>query len=392
MSMLNGSPATAPLPRIGSEALIARIEAANLQGRGGAGFPVAKKWRTVRENGGGRAVMVANGAEGEPLSGKDRTLMARQPQLVIDGALHAARFVGAQEIVFYVGSEHRAALSAMRRALGERREHEVQRARLVEAPTGYVCGEESAVVHYLNDGDARPTVTPPRPFERGVGGRPTLVQNVESLAWAALIARGEAIPGALVTASGSVRRPGVYELPMDATPADVADAAGGLSSDTGAVLIGGYFGRWASLQEVWPLTLQPSSLRARGLTFGCGVLHFLPADSCPVHATAGIMKYLAGQSARQCGPCVFGLEAIAGATSRLAQRSPQVEDLLRIERWSGELNGRGACKHPDGAAGLLQSALQVFADDFEAHQHRRCVLRPSIKHDQRVAEPVEAVA
>jgi NADH:ubiquinone oxidoreductase subunit F (NADH-binding) len=94
------------------------------------------------------------------------------------------------------------------------------------------------------------------------------------------------------------------------------------------------------------------------------------------------MTYLASQSARQCGPCVFGLSAIAGATQRLAAQSPQPGDLDRIVRWSGQLTGRGACHHPDGAAALLQSALQVFADDFAAHQRRRCL---TISEPARVA-------
>ena len=397
MSMLSGGPHPA-LPQRGREidgglrgdALVRELERANLLGRGGAGFPVARKWRTVKANGHGRAVVLANGAEGEPLSRKDRTLMVERPHLVIDGALLAADAVRASDIIFYVGNEHRAAVSAMRRALAERHERAAQRARLVEAPAGYISGEESAAVHYINAGDARPTVTPPRPFERGIDGRPTLVQNVESLAAAALHASGALNGTALFTTSGAVRRSGVYELPPDVAPEAVVDLAGGLAKDVQAVLIGGYFGSWASAEEVWSLTLDSNSLRARGLTLGCGVLYFLPADSCGVDATARIMSYLAGQSARQCGPCVFGLGAIATATRRLAERAPQAEDLARLARWSGLLAGRGACKHPDGATGLLRSALEVFADDFVAHQQRRCITRRALPDHSRVL--AEAVA
>ena len=367
-----------PLPAISHEELIRRLELGNLLGRGGAGFPVARKWRTVRQNGAGRAVVVANGAEGEPLSGKDRAVMTQRPHLVIDGALLAAATVGARDIIFYVGQEHRDAVAAMSRALRQRPEPAARTARLVEAPVGYVAGEESAVVHYLNAGDARPTTTPPRPFERGVGGRPTLVQNVESLAQAALVARGHDSRTALLTASGAVQRPGVVELPLDATVAEVADAAGGLRKDGHGVLIGGYFGNWAAVDDVWAYPLESSSLRARGLAFGCGVVYFLPASSCGVEATARIMSYLAAQSARQCGPCVFGLGAIAAAGRRLAARTPQADDLPRLRRWSGELAGRGACKHPDGATGLLRSALSVFAGDFAAHQQRRCLVAPAL--------------
>lgn len=379
MSILNAPTRATSLPRISSEELIRRLELGNLRGRGGAGFPVARKWRTVRQNGRGRAVVLANGAEGEPLSNKDKTLMTQRPHLVIDGALLAAQAVGAPDIIFYVGREHGAAASSMRRALQERPERLARKAALVEAPPGYVSGEESAAVHFINAGDARPTTTPPRPFERGVGGRPTLVQNVESLAVAALVATGDDSRTALMTAGGAVQRPGVIELPVSATAADIADAAGGLRQDAQAVLIGGYFGAWARIDDVWCFPVEPASLNARDLTFGCGVFYFLPSERCGVDATARIMSYLASQSARQCGPCVFGLGAIAAATQRLADRAAQAEDLARLSRWSGQLAGRGACKHPDGAAGLLRSALEVFAADFAAHRQRRCLVAPSRK-------------
>ena len=384
-SLLGGS--VAPLPMPASGRLVGRLEAANLLGRGGASFPVGRKWRAVAERANGNAVVLANGAEGEPLSVKDRTLMATRPHLVIDGALLAANAVGAPDIIFYVGAAHRAAEAAMRRAMEERPNPMRRRVRLVSAPPGYVSGEESAAVHFINAGDARPTTVPPRPFERGVDGRPTLVQNVESLAMAALIARGIETNNGLVTVSGAVRKSGVQDIDLGWTLGDLAAGAGGLARDAQAVLLGGYFGAWAPIDEVWALPVEPDSLRARGLTLGCGVVHFLAEDACGVDATARIVSYLASQSARQCGPCVFGLHAIGECVCRLAARSPQVSDLDRLTRWTGQLTGRGACKHPDGAAGLLRSALAVFGDDFAAHQERRC-LRRSTAH----AAPLEALA
>jgi len=299
--------------------------------------------------------------------------MGTRPHLVIDGAVLAADAVGADDIIFYVGAEHRAAEAAMRSALAERSADLQRRAHLVQAPRGYVAGEESAAVHFINAADPRPTTTPPRPFERGVGGRPTLVQNVESLAAAALVARGDDAGTSLVTLSSAVRRAGVREIALDATLAEVAASAGGLARPVQAVLLGGYFGGWVDINDLWALPLAPASLRARGHAFGCGVLYFLAEDSCGVEATARIMGYLASQSARQCGPCLFGLGAIDAACRRLAARSAQPDDLKRITRWGGQLAGRGACKHPDGATGLLRSALTVFADDYAAHQRGRCL-------------------
>jgi NADH:ubiquinone oxidoreductase subunit F (NADH-binding) len=372
-----------PLPTLPPDQLITELEASGLLGRGGAGFPVGRKWRSVAQRQNGGAVVLANGAEGEPLSLKDRAVMTARPHLVIDGALLAARAVAADDIIFYVGVEHRAAEAALRHALAERSGDMRRRARIVPAPAGYVSGEESAAVHFVDAGDARPTTTPPRPFERGVRGRPTLVQNVESLALAALIARrghgwyqglgqGQAHGIGLITVSGAVNHAGIQEIELGSTLAEVAAAAGGLRGDAQAVLLGGYFGAWAGVDEQWRLAIDPQSMRARGLAFGCGVVHFLKPEVCGVEATSRIMTYLASQSARQCGPCVFGLGAIADATQRLALKRPQAGDLERITRWSGQLAGRGACRHPDGAVGLLRSALGVFAEDFAGHQRRRC--------------------
>jgi NADH:ubiquinone oxidoreductase subunit F (NADH-binding) len=321
-----------------------------------------------------------NGAEGEPLSAKDRALMTLRPHLVLDGAQLAADAVGANEVVLYIGSGHGSARAAMARALAERSGGSIVPMRIVDAPDRYVAGEESAAVHFVNDADARPTATPPRPFERGVGGRPTLVQNVESLASVALIARaGDAwyrsigrglTPGTgLVTVTGAPIA-GVREIELGSTVGEVAVDAGADLGTVGAVLLGGYFGSWLSVDDAWPLALDPTALRSGGRAFGCGVVSFLGARACGVEATARIMAYMAGQSAAQCGPCVFGLRAIADATGRLADGSAGPDDLARLEGWSGQLVGRGACRHPDGAVGLLASALRVFGPDFTRHQGR----------------------
>ena len=364
------------------------LEASGLLGRGGAAFPVGRKWRAVAERSQGDAVVVVNGAEGEPRSAKDRVLMTCRPHLVLDGALVAADAVGATDIVLYVGSEHRDAHRVLGRALGEREAELRGRVRLVAAPVGYVAGEATAAVHFLNSGDARPTFLDRRPHEVGVGGRPTLVQNVESLAYAALIARhgdawyrsagrGQTRGTALVTVSGAVPRPGVREIEYGLTIGEVAALAGTTADGTSAVLVGGYFGGWASLDEVRDRPLDPADRAAGGLGFGCGVVSFAGSDTCGVRATAEIMTFMAGESAAQCGPCVFGLAAIAEATRRLATGVAADDDLERIDRWAGHVQGHGACHHPDGAIGLLRSARAVFADEFARHQARR---RCSVAH------------
>src|ERR1700736_2897460 len=178
----------------------------------------------------GEAVVVVNLAEGEPASFKDRTLGALRPHLILDGAAVAVESVAASRAVVYVGRAHTAAREALQFAARERRRLNPRECHfdIVDAPDRYVAGETSALVNRLNGGPAKPTITPPRPHEVGVDGRPTLIQNAETLAHVALIARYGAdwfrqvgtteSPGtALVTVLGAVIRPGVIEVDRGAT-------------------------------------------------------------------------------------------------------------------------------------------------------------------------------
>lgn len=381
----------------GGAGLFAELDASGLLGRGGAGFPVGRKWRSVAERATGPgAVVLVNAAEGEPLSHKDRSLLLHRPHLVLDGAELAAEAVDADEIVFYVGEAHGAADAALAQAVQERasarasaRRAAPARLRIVRAPDRYIAGEESAAVHFVNAGDARPITTPPRPYERGIGGHPTLIQNVESLAHVALIARhgadwyreagrGETRGTMLVTVTspGSGGRSRVHEIELGTTIGEVAQLAGLRGSSRGgsdepqaqAVLLGGYFGRWLPAEAAWDLPLDPAALRPSGISVGAGVVAFLSARTCPVVATARIAEYMAAQSAAQCGPCVYGLRAIADAMARIAKRRGGSGDLANLNRWAGQVRNRGACRHPDGAVGLLVSALDTFGDELIRHQ------------------------
>jgi NADH:ubiquinone oxidoreductase subunit F (NADH-binding) len=310
--------------------------------------------------------------------------MQQRPHLVIDGALLAAGAVGAPEVVLYVGADHAGAIRAMHRAMSERAPAERDMIRLASAPVRYISGEETAAVNFVNSGVALPTSIPPRPYERGIDGRPTLVQNVETLAHAALIARygdtwfrslgvGGSPGTTLISLGGGVPQTMLIEAPQGTTVTDAVNAAGGLTGRSDAVLLGGYFGSWVAASTAWGLVIDADGLRALGYSLGCGVFAVLPAGRCGVVETARILAYLAHESARQCGPCTFGLRAIAAATGRVAALTGADGDLDHIKRWCGLLAGRGACRHPDGAAGLLGSALRVFADEFQSHdQLRRC--------------------
>jgi NADH:ubiquinone oxidoreductase subunit F (NADH-binding) len=358
------------------------VAEAGLTGRGGAGFPTGTKIGAVARRR-GPAVVVANGMESEPASEKDQALLARAPHLVLDGAVLAAEAVRADVVHLCLARSRPWQLEQLAAAIADRRAARLDSVHieLHDVPHRYVASEETALVHWLNGGEARPLNTPPRPFERGVGRRPTLIDNVETLAHVALIARygpdwfrqaGTAdAPGTmLATICGAVDGPGVYEIELG-TPVAAALALAGASAQARAVLVGGYFGAWHDLAAVAGLPLASQARPQAGVAPGAGVLAVLPAGGCGLTETARVLGYLAAQSAGQCGPCVFGLAAIADDFAQLASGHARGQVLDRLDRRLGVVNGRGACRHPDGATRLAASALAAFAADARAHAQRR---------------------
>jgi NADH:ubiquinone oxidoreductase subunit F (NADH-binding) len=363
--------------------LLDAIEDSGLRGRGGAHVSSALKLRAVagRRR---RAVVVANGSESEPASRKDAVLLTHTPHLVIDGAMVAATAVGADEVVLYVKRSDPRLWAAVQRAVGERQSTAGREPalRIVAAPSSYVSGQETAAIAHLNGRPALPTTVPPRPFERGVGGRPTLVSNVETLAHMALIARHGADwfravgsptqPGSvLVTLGGAVARPGVYEIAFASRMADLLRAAGGVSERPQALLVGGYGGAWLDAQHLQDLTLSEGDPLLAAGSIGAGVLWVLGEGSCGVWESARVLDYLAEQSAGQCGPCLYGLRAIADSFDLVA-RGAREDQRARLTRWGADVTARGACRHPDGAARFLASALEVFAREIDGHRAGRC--------------------
>jgi NADH:ubiquinone oxidoreductase subunit F (NADH-binding) len=376
-----------PAPRPGPR-LIEAVEAAGLTGRGGAGFPTGRKVRAVSE-GRRRAVVVANGMESEPLSRKDRRLLAVAPHLVLDGAVLAAEAVGADRVHLCVPVTRTGQFGALAAAVAERRSARLDTVpiRVEAVPHGYVTSESTALVHWLNGGPARPTGTPPRTHERGVHGRPTLVQNVETLAHLALIARhgphwfrqaGTALsPGTtLVTVGGAVRRPGVVETEPGTPVGTLLRQAGGADQPLQAVLLGGFAGTWLSTPQALTLPFSREGLTPHA-TPGAGIIAALPHDACPLAETARILAYLAANGAQQCGPCRFGLPAVSDDFTTLADGHPSPGLLDRLHRRIGLLPGRGACRHPDGAARLAASALTAFEADVDQHVSRGPCRRPT---------------
>ena len=362
--------------------LLDAVERSQLRGRGGAGFPTALKLRTVAGRR-GQKIVLANGVEGEPPSGKDRVLLRYVPHLVLDGVVVAARAIGADQAILAISQAAAGELAVLQNALRERGRSDPIEIKIAAVPDTFVAGEETALINAVSGGPPRPTATPPRPFERGFDGKPTLVQNVETLAQLALISRRGAAwfreigprdePGsALVTLSGAVWRPGVYEVPLGTPLPELVAEAGGATEPARAVLVGGYFGTWLDAGLAFGCGLSDASLGAAGAFLGARAIVLLPQGSCALAEVARVTRFLADESAGQCGPCVHGLDAIAQAMALLLQ-GESFDGELRIRRWLDQVEGRGGCRHPDGAARFIRSALDVFADEIALHTRgERC--------------------
>lgn len=370
------------------------MERAGLAGRGGAGFPAAAKLRAVadaaqtaghRRGAGGRrghggAVVVANGAESEPVSSKDAMLLSRAPHLVLDGIAAAADAVGASRcyLSLHTGASELAAQLAA--ALSERSGVDRVPTEIVSCAPGYLASQETALISQINRGSAKPTFVPPRPSRKGAHGRPTLVANVETLAHIALIARfgadwfcqvGEPGPGTagsvLVTISGAVAQPGVYEIALGTPLRELVGQAGGASGQPQAVLAGGYLGGWLPWAQALDIPVTAGALHDAGAALGPGAFVVLGESSCPLVEIAWVASYLASHSARQCGPCTNGMPALAGTLRRLAFGESDAEDLSWADELMTLVAGRGACRLPDGAAAFVASGLNVFSAEVRQH-------------------------
>ena len=366
-----------------ADALLEQVDLSGLLGRGGAAFPLGTKLRTVRDAGrrGTETVVVANGEEGEPASVKDRWLLRNRPHLVLDGLRLATAMVGARRAYVYVSDEPSA--TAVAGALGALKPDTFGETAVtvVSVEPGYVAGEETAAVRRINGGPAKPTDKPPRPFEEGVSGLPTMVSNVETLANLPYIhdhgsqsfrAIGTPMsPGTfLATITGGGRPAALYEIPHGAAFSDLLKLHGLTAGSVHGTLMGGYFAGLLNT-DILDATLDHETIHRLGSGLGCGAISIL-TDDCPVAVAASVMSYFDRENAGQCGSCFNGTAAMAAVTSALRDGVATDEDVARLHRWSVVLRGRGACGTLDGATNVAASLLRQFPQLVARHLANDC--------------------
>ncbi|MFI0454067.1 NADH-ubiquinone oxidoreductase-F iron-sulfur binding region domain-containing protein [Actinomadura sp. 6N118] len=355
--------------------LIALAEAGKLCGRGGAGFPFARKLQAVVDSAARRrkrTVVVVNGTEGEPGSAKDKVLLCRTPHLILDGAALAATALGSREIVLGVTDEEAAA--SMELAIQERELDE--RARVVRLPERFITGESGALVRGINGRRPIPPGRKGHASTRGVDGLPTLLSNAETYAQLAVLAGlgpdayGKVgipeEPGTvLLTVTGSARFPAVVETPSGAPLAHLLDLCGSRAGE--GVLVGGYHGAWLTGDIATRTQVSRVSLSEAGGTLGAGIVMPLGRGTCPIGEVARVARYMAAESAGQCGPCRLGLPDVAGALAALAGGQDAADALERLRKAARMVVGRGACAHPDGLSRFVLTAMDVFEADAAEH-------------------------
>lgn len=357
--------------------LLALLERVGVPGRGGAGFPFARKVAAALQAGRHRELVV-NAAEGEPGSAKDSALLLTVPHLVLDGAELVAGALGVRTIRVVVASERPAVRPAVEAALAER----AARYELHQTTGGFVGGQARAVLEMLEGRENLP-VTGWRPATTaGLRGRPTVLSNAETFAQVAVLrqlgADGYSREGTgpepgttLLTVAGDGPGGTVLEVPHGTGLADVLDRCG--QGGAPALLVGGYHGSWLSPQEAARLSMSRQDLAIVGAAPGAGVLLPLDEAQCPVQYTSQVVGYLAGQSARRCGPCRFGLPALAVAVGGLAGNGGPAA-AARVVELADLVRGRGACAHPDGTSRLVRSLARAFPAEWEAHRNGRCAV------------------
>ncbi|MFJ6755920.1 MULTISPECIES: NADH-ubiquinone oxidoreductase-F iron-sulfur binding region domain-containing protein [unclassified Streptomyces] len=359
------------LPRYRPEELVDLADNIDLRGRGGAGFPFSRKLRAVMRAARGRegqTAVVVNGSEGEPSCLKDTALLLHAPHLVLDGALLAAAAISAEDVV--VGVTRTDVEQSVRAAVAERGPAG-RRVRVALLPERFVTGEGTAHINGLNGGDTLPSGQKVRTSERGLNGVPTLLSNTETFAQLGVAARLGALdyrtvglpaePGTvLLTVAGST----VVETPTGAALSYILELCG--TNPGQGVLVGGYHGKWLDPGSARAAEVSRQSLDSLGARLGAGAVLPLPEDTCPAGEVARVTRWMAKESAGQCGPCVRGLPALADVLED-AIRGGGAGALEMVEARLKSVLGRGACSHPDGTSRFVASALSVFPDEFRDH-------------------------
>jgi len=348
--------------------LLRRVQAANLRGRGGGWFPAGRKWQAVRVEE-GDPVVIANGAEGEPGSIKDRFVMTRRAGAVLEGLRLAARAVGAREAIIFLKGSFDAPAAALEKAIGEARLDGLT-VTIRRGDDGYITGEETALLEALEGRRPWPRPKPPLPAAVGLNGRPTLVQNVETLARVpAALADPEAFrrtETTLVSLWGDVRRPGVYEVALGTPVSRLIEEQGGGAPDGVSMVFPSSSAAPPLRAAQLETPLDPDALRAAGSALGTASVLVVGASVAPFAIADSLARFFERESCGQCPPCTMGTASLARIVRAVGTREARARDLLDVSEVAGFMAMHGYCAHCRTAAAATTGFLERFSPEVKA--------------------------
>jgi NADH:ubiquinone oxidoreductase subunit F (NADH-binding) len=351
--------------------IISTVKASGLRGRGGAGFSCGQKWELARRAPGEEKFIIVNADEGEMGAFKDRFLLEQDPFSLIEGLAIAAVAIGAKQAYIYLRAEYHRLRPGLERALDVVRKRgflDLLDVTLFEGAGAYICGEESALMESIEDRRGEPRLRPPFPVTSGLWGRPTVINNVETLmnvpailtrgpSWFRGLGTAESTGTKVFSISGDVARPGVYELTMGSTLKElVMDLAG--AEGVQAVLVGGAGGR------LLPANRLDTPLCFEAVLGSGGVVVFNETRDM-VEMVYQAASFLAEESCGKCTPCREGTEVLLEVLERMVRGDGAAGDLETLQILAGVLADASLCGLGQSAAVLLRDALAYFPDDFD---------------------------
>ena len=394
---------TRAITKLLPDEVITEIFASRLRGRGGAGFPVADKWRATRSAPGERKIAVANLMGADPTSLGDRALAEGNPHLVLEGLIIAAAAVGASEAILAVRRDWTAAIERLRRAAADAEAAHLAgylilgtdvsvQVSVWEGSGAYVAGEETALIHALQGDRGMPLIRPPYPAARGLWGVPTLVHNGETLAHVAWIlghsaadfatVGPEEAPGTkLVTIAGAVRNPGLAEVAMGTSVADIVKLAGGSTGTLKAAFVGGPGAGALAAGELSATGYEYGALGAAGAHIGSGSVLVTDTATCMVATARFLLDYSAREACGKAVPCRIGPLRLVETLDRILAATPRPNDLILLRELSAKIADTALCRLESLAPRPMLTTLDRFADEYRAHAERGVCLAGSCKTD-----------
>ncbi len=386
--------------------VVAEIQRSGLRGRGGAGFPTGMKWEAAAEAGGSGKIVICNADEGDPGAYMDRTILESNPHQVLEGLIICAYAVGAARSIVYIRAEYPLAVRILGKAIRQAEELgfvgrgilnrsfdlDIQ---VFEGSGAFVCGEETALIQSVEGHRGMPRHRPPYPVQSGLEGKPTVINNVKTLACVPPIIQNGAdwfkeigTPGspgtAIFSIVGNVTHPGLVEVPMGVTLRTlIFDICGGIPNQKRfkAVQIGGPSGGCLP-ESVLDTPIDFDSLNAVGAMMGSGGMVVMDEDACLVDVSRYFLDFTRNESCGKCTFCRIGTHHLLEILERLTQGKGRATDLTMLQRLAEDVRAGSLCGLGQTAPNPVLTSLKYFSDDYRAHlEEKRCpgmVCRPLI--------------